>query len=636
MINVPVFKSHLHVEVIPGEGALVLSKEAVRALHGSAYEKIVPLINGRRSTDDIVDALAGQVDAASVYYALNAMETNGYLTEATQDNQAREPTSSDRPEDTRLSQLVRAIERAWMFQTEARRPQDNPDAYRSVAVLGGGTAGYLAALAIRARLPELDVTLIESSSIPVIGVGEATTPELVCFLHAKRFLSLDLPDFYRRVRPTWKLGIKFLWGLPDEDYFFTFPFQFGRVLESRVYRGDLNHQCLGSILMSQDRVPVFALANGGHDWHFNQVPFAYHLENRRFVRYLHQEAVRAGVKHLDCVVRDATICPDGHAVDCLLTADGRQLKFDLYIDCTGFRSLLLEHKLGSPFQSYESTLMTDCAVAASVPHNGVVKPYTLAETMEHGWCWNIPFEDEDHRGYVFSSAFTSTDKAIDEMRSKNPGMHDPFVVRFRSGRHKHFWKGNVIAIGNSYAFVEPLESTAIHMIIHELDLVTAHFPGSRHDVAIKDRLNQKIGESWDALRWFLGLHYKFNRRLGTPFWREVNADADISGAEDRLALFRERAPLSYRRPLFYPFIPVEFFSGDLSFDTILMGQQVEAQLLPPEEKEASWTARINALCHFSRRALGQREALALLRQRPEILMDLSSNRESWVHYWLRG
>jgi tryptophan halogenase len=388
--------------------------------------------------------------------------------------------------------------------------------------------------------------------------------------------------------------------------------------------------------MSENRVPVFALENGAYDWHFSQVPFAYHLENRRFVRYLHEEAVRAGVKHLDCVVRDATICPDRHAIDSLLTADGRQLKFDLYIDCTGFRSLLLEHKLGSPFLSYESTLMTDCAVAASVPHNGVVKPYTLAETMDHGWCWNIPFEDEDHRGYVFSSAFTSADKAIDEMRGKNPGMRDPFVVRFRSGRHKHFWKGNVIAIGNSYAFVEPLESTAIHMIIHELDLLTAHFPSSRHDVAIKGRLNQKISESWDALRWFLGLHYKFNRRLRTPFWRAVNAGADISGAEDRVALFRERAPLSYRRPLFYPVIPVEFFSYDLSFDNILMGQQVEAQLLPPEEKEASWTARINALCHFARRALGQREALALLRQRPEILMDLISNRESWVHYWLRG
>ena len=115
-----------------------------------------------------------------------------------------------------------------MFQIEASRPQDNPDAYHSVAIVGGGTAGYLAGLAIRARLPELDVTLIESSSIPVIGVGEATTPELVCFLHGKRFLSLDVSDFYHRVRPTWKLGVKFLWGLPGDDYFFSFPFQFGR------------------------------------------------------------------------------------------------------------------------------------------------------------------------------------------------------------------------------------------------------------------------------------------------------------------------------------------------------------------------------------------------------------------------
>src|SRR4029079_7373577 len=118
MINIPVFKSHLHVEVIPGEGALVLSEEAARALHGSAYEKIVSLIDGQRSRDEIVDALAGQVDAASVYYVLNGMEAKGDLTEASQDILAREPTSSDRPEDARLSQLVHAIERAWMFQIE--------------------------------------------------------------------------------------------------------------------------------------------------------------------------------------------------------------------------------------------------------------------------------------------------------------------------------------------------------------------------------------------------------------------------------------------------------------------------------------------------------------------------------------
>jgi tryptophan halogenase len=535
-------------------------------------------------------------------------------------------------EDLALSQVVRATGRGWVAQVEAARPPSNPDAYCSVGIVGGGTAGYLTALALRARLPELDVTLIESSKIPVIGVGEATTPELVRFLHGSRFLSLDLADFYRRVTPTWKLGIKFEWGLPG-DYFFTFPFQRGRLLESHLYRGHLNHQSLGALLMSDNRVPVFALAGDEYESHLSQVRFAYHLENRRFVRYLREEALRFGVKHLDCVVADAKISPGGGEIDCLITEDGRELKFDLYVDCSGFRSLLLEGKLGSRFLSYQQTLMTDCAIAAGVPHDGVVKPYTLAETMDNGWCWNIPFEDEDHRGYVFSSAFTSVDQAMDEMRRKNPEMHDPFVVKFRSGRHEHFWKGNVIAVGNAHAFVEPLESTAIHMMILELDLHTAHFPASRHDVAIKEKLNERIGQRWDALRWFLGVHYRFNRRLDTPFWRAVNADTDISGAEERLALFRERAPLSYRRPLFYPVVPPEFFSDDHSFDTILLGQRVEANFVAPEP-ETGWSEQVDALHRFARRAMGQREALALLRERPELLAQFVGDRDSWVHHWL--
>ncbi len=542
------------------------------------------------------------------------------------------PDAADESEDQALSQLAQAIGRAWITPIEIAQPASHPDAYRSVGIVGGGTAGYLTALALRARLPGLEVTLIESSTIPVIGVGEATTPELVRFLHGGRFLSLDPIDFYRRVRPAWKLGIKFEWGLPG-DYFFTFPFQRGRLLEFHVYRGHLNEQSLGALLMSQDRVPVFALANGVYESHLAQVRYAYHLENRKFVTYLGEEALRAGVKHLDCVVTDATLTADGQEIDCLVTEDGRRLKFDLYVDCSGFRSLLMERKLGSPFQSYQSTLMTDTAIAAPVPHDGTVKPYTLAETMDHGWCWNIPFEDEDHRGYVFSSAFVNVDQAMDEMRRKNPGMHDHFVVRFRSGRHDHFWKGNVIAIGNAHAFVEPLESTAIHMMVLELDLLTTHFPASRRDVAIRDKLNQRVAQRWDALRWFLGLHYRFNRRLDTPFWRAARASTDISGAEERLALFRERAPLSYRRPLFYPVVPPEFFSDDHSFDTILMGQQVEARLLPPEA-EPGWAARVDGLRRFARRAMGQAEALALLRERPEMLADFVSDRDSWVHHWL--
>src|SRR5262249_49008438 len=177
-----------------------------------------------------------------------------------------------------------------------------------------------------------------------------------------------------------------------------------------------------------------------------------------------EHARREGVEYLDRTVAGAVVADAGR-VDHLATQEGDALRFDLYIDATGFRSLLIEGALGSPYLPYDSTLLCDRAVVANLPHGGLLKPYTLAETMDAGWCWNIPQVDEDHRGYVYSSAFLDVDAAAAEMRRKNPGMSDYWTVKFRSGRHRDFWLGNVVAVGNAYGFVEPLESTALHMVI---------------------------------------------------------------------------------------------------------------------------------------------------------------------------
>ncbi|AFZ26486.1 2-polyprenyl-6-methoxyphenol hydroxylase-like oxidoreductase [Cylindrospermum stagnale PCC 7417] len=532
-----------------------------------------------------------------------------------------------------IASAAEEISRIWPLSPQSTTPPA-ADAYQTVGILGGGTAGYLTALAFRALRPDIKVTLIESSAIPVIGVGEATTPELVKFLHSPRFLGLDIVDFYQRVRPTWKLGIKFQWGLPD-DYEFTFPFQRGRLLESHLYESTLNNQSLGAMLMSGDRIPVFDQGDGTPLSLLHQVRWAYHLDNRRFIRYLKEEAIAAGINHLDVKISDAQMSADGENITHLITEDGRQLAYDLYIDCSGFRSFLLEQKLGSKFVSYAGTLGTDHAIAATVPHNGTIKPYTLAETMNNGWCWNIPFEDADHRGYVFSSAFCSDEQAVAEMRAKNPGMSEPSLIKFRSGRHEHFWKGNVVAIGNSYAFVEPLESTAIHMIVQELELLLTHFPASKRDQAVKSVLNRKINHRWDSLRWFLGIHYKFNHRLSTPFWQAVNRDTDISGAAERVALFQERAPLSYQNSMFYTLHPPEFFSDDHSYDTLLFGQQIPARFVEPVEDAATWQRQLAILKGLTSTAMPQHQALTCLRdKRPDLLYDFAKRRDSWLHTWL--
>ncbi|HEX4476717.1 MAG TPA: tryptophan halogenase family protein [Polyangiaceae bacterium] len=522
-----------------------------------------------------------------------------------------------------------ALSRLWPMSPHTRASAAR-DPYRTVGIVGGGTAGYLTALALRKLRPELDVTLIESSKIPVIGVGEATTPELVKFLHSPRFLDRDVGDLYRRVRPTWKLGIKFRWGPRD----FTFPFQRGRLLESKLYDGHLNRQSLGALLMMADRVPIFRDEAGRHVSMAHLVRWAYHLENRKFVRYLAEEAVAAGVHYVDATIANVERTSDGNDVAALVTEDGRRLSFDLFVDTSGFRSLLLEKTLESKFIDWSSTLFTDGAVIATVPHDGTVKPYTLAETMDAGWCWNIPFEAEDHRGYVFSSRFLSKDEAEAEMRTKNPQMGDAGFVRFRSGRHDAFWKGNVVALGNAYGFVEPLESTAIHMMVLTLELLTTHFPESKSDRSVVATLNRKIAERWDALRWFLGVHYRFNKRRGTPFWRAANNDVDISGAAERVALFERRAPLSYRTSLFYTVIPPEYFSDDHSFDTLLMGQDVATDFVAPAEDRPTWNRRMTTLEGLKNAALPQADALAWLRDHPEELARLRTAPDSWLHGWI--
>ncbi len=532
-----------------------------------------------------------------------------------------------------LTLALAEVDRAWL-PSPTLAPAAGRDSYRRVAVLGGGTAGYLSALALRAAHPHLEVTVIESSAIPVIGVGEATTPELVRLLHSPRFLGRDVADFHRRVRPTFKLGIRFGWGTPGRSDF-PFPFQRGRLSESLRYADTLDAQSLGAVLMARHALPLFRAGAGQPvESLLHRLSWAYHLDNPRFVAYLQQEAKAAGIGHVDAVVERVECAADGENVTRVHTRDGRSLEADLWLDCSGFRSLLMGEALGSPFIDYSGTLFTDRAIAANVPHDGVVKPYTHARTLDAGWCWSIPFEDSDHCGYVFSSRFLDDERALEEMRGANPGLADPWTVRFRSGRHRHFWKGNVVALGNAYAFVEPLQSTALHMLVYELELLSTHFPMSRHEHSFKDALNRRIGERWDALRWFLGIHYRFNTCRDTAFWRAANNEADISGAESRVALFRERAPMSYRPSHHYRWLPPEFFSDDHAYDTMFTGLGLDTRRLDTVETRADFERAHAVLATGAATAMAHADGLAWLRgEGVGTLGEFCTRADSWIHAW---
>lgn len=521
------------------------------------------------------------------------------------------------PQDDRIERIrIETVER----HPPRALPTDPGDLVTRVGILGGGTAGYLTALALRRKVPGVAVTLIESSGIPVIGVGEATTPLMPQFLHAD--LGLDIHELFREVRPTFKLGIRFLWGRPG-DGDFNYPFGPVHALEPFVYEGDIRSCSLQSLLMTAGAVPVYEAGGGGWTNRLGTAA-AYHLDNERFVAWLQRRAVAAGVERIDAAVESVERSDDGAEVRALVTDDGRRLAYDLYIDATGFRSLLLEQALGSRWIGFDTSLWTDRAVVADVPHGGRFHPYTTAETMSCGWCWNIPQMEGSHRGYVFASAFQSPEEAEAAMRRSNPGMGPARLVRFRAGRHEHFWKGNVVALGNSYGFVEPLESTALHMLIREIGLLVQAFPLRRDERGLPGQLSRKVGAWWDYLRWFLSIHYRYNRRLDTPFWRACGAEVDVSQHEELLAAFRERGPLSYDPAARAAFDYPDPLWGPEGIDALLLGQHVPARLPRPALSREAWCERVCRAREVVARALPHERALQVLAERPELLEEMAA------------
>lgn len=504
---------------------------------------------------------------------------------------------------------------------------------RSLVVVGGGTAGYFTALAVKRRFPAIDITLVESSKIPIIGVGEATSTLILPFLH--RQLGIDSADLYHEVRPTWKLGIKFIWGLPGNDYYFTYPFGFTRTAEAYALDGHIAHHSLVGTLMAVDRVPIVRSPDGEIESLLARSPYAYHLDNRPFVDFLAKRARREGIRYIDAEVENAVVAHDGENIERLILDGERECRADLYVDATGFRSLLIEKTLGSPFISYASSLFCDSAVVGNVPQRGPIQPYTTAETMDAGWCWRIPVEGEDHRGYVFSSAHLTADQARAEMEAANPGLGETWSLRFRSGRHADFWKGNTVAVGNAYGFVEPLQSTALHMVIIEIAYLISGLEAAERGEPDRAAINRQLGAHWDYLRWFLALHYKFNRKRDTEFWRTCRETADVSGMQDLLDHHAAVGPWDGNEEAYQLVADPTFGSPGLLIT--LLGQQVPCP--PPAALKVSparweeWKAENRSIAS---RALLQAEALDVVRRRPEILQEVVMFSGSWLVLSERG
>jgi tryptophan halogenase len=497
--------------------------------------------------------------------------------------------------------------------------------YRNVCIVGGGSAGYLTALAFR-KFFKIPVTLIESSKIPPIGVGEATTPIFGAYLF--NVLGLDKKEFYERTQPTWKLGIKFYWGLPG-DYYFNYPFDGKDILSAYVHNKDINSSSLNSFLMSSNSSFITRIKDG-EETKFHSLAksllYAYHIDNETFISYLKEKAIEAGVEFVGAEIIDASLKEDTEdEIDFLISKEGDKFKYEFYVDCSGFRSLLLEKKLKSDYISYESSLFNNKAVVTTLPNQGEIKTYTSAITMDNGWCWNIPLRHEDHIGYVFSSNFCTEDQAYEELLRKNPTMNlDTKIVNFKTGRHKDFVKGNVVAIGNSYAFIEPLESTGLHMIIEEIIMLMNNFFNLKGNPTLRYVLNKDMGAHWDYLRWFLSVHFKYNKKLNTSYWIASRNEVDSTGFDLFVSLYKELGFLSKQdttlKNAIKNYIKDNLF--DLTgLDHILLGQgilpnNIDDVRLDNEEK---WQETVEVWKKITSYAIPVKEDLKAMFNKPELM-----------------
>jgi tryptophan 7-halogenase len=273
---------------------------------------------------------------------------------------------------------------------------------------------------------------------------------------------------------------------------------------------------------------------------------AYHVENAKFVSFLEVKAIELGIPVVDDTVNE--VSQDDRGITALHLASGQTVSADLYVDCTGFRSVLLGKALEEPFIDFKSTLWCDRAVAGGWERSAdePIKPYTTAETMDAGWCWQIEHERLVNRGYVYSSAFISDEDAEREFRAKNPKVQSTRIIRFRPGRYRNGWVKNVIAIGLSCGFVEPLEATSLAFICDQCKLLINVLEESdrreptRHLV---DLYNRFLGGGMEFIRGFLGVHYKYNTRLDTPFWRECREKVEVGAvAEAMVDYYQHNGP----------------------------------------------------------------------------------------------
>ncbi|KQN90225.1 tryptophan halogenase [Sphingomonas sp. Leaf231] len=419
---------------------------------------------------------------------------------------------------------------------------------RSIVIVGGGTAGWMAATFLARRLAHLrlSITVVESSAIGTVGVGEATVPAIRDFFSA---VELGEADVLRETEATIKYGIRFAgWKHEGHDFFHPFGLYgvaargvaFHHYWLKRRAAGDetpLATYCLATQLAERGLFlpPVERPAND-----LGVFNFAVHFDASKFAALLRRLALANGVAHYDARIIDVRRDGESGHVTAVALDDGTQLAGDLWIDCSGFRSLLLGEALGVPFVDWRRWLPCDRAIAIPCKAAQVHRPFTTATATKAGWRWHIPLRHRVGNGHVYCSDFIDDAGAEDVLLSALEGepLAQPNRIRFTAGHRARFWDRNVVGLGLSTGFLEPLESTSITLIQSGLERLMPLFPDRGFDPRLADTYNRQSVLEFERIRDFLLLHYSGNARIGEPFWDHVRAISLTDGLQAKLDAWR--------------------------------------------------------------------------------------------------
>lgn len=450
-----------------------------------------------------------------------------------------------------------------------------PEPIKRVVIAGGGTAGWMTAALLNKVLGRsVSIELVESEQIGIVGVGEATIPPIQTF---NRFLGIDEKAFLKETQGTIKLAIKFEnWRVPGESYYHTFGApgttmgfcsfhhywlkakQSG--LTQSLWDFDLNY-----LACEQGKFNKINTQNPLYD-----MPYAYHFDSALYGQFLRRFAEQGGVTRTEGLIEHVQQDKQSGFITGLQLTDGRQINGELFIDCTGLRALLMRKTLGVNYEDWSHWLPADSAQAVPTERFEKTLPYTRSIAHSYGWQWRIPLTHRNGNGMVYSSQFTDDEQATQTLMSNldsNP-LDEPRTIRFNTGRTVQQWCKNVVAIGLSSGFLEPLESTSIHLIQSGIIRLMKMFPNQGISQPMIDMYNAESKDEFETIRDFIILHYHVNERDDSDFWRAMRDMTVPDRLTQKIEAFKETAAI---------FNEQNDIFRDASWVQVMMGQGLHPQ-----------------------------------------------------------